>query len=273
MYGHDPRRQSDMSMLGERVDYHHRGSDTGRRSVFLEGLEFHKKQPSPNQVAPAPPGDPYPNYHHQPSLPVKAFEPSSNHGVIFETLKPIILLLRAMGLFPIDAPNPGKYAVTMPFLAYSLGFFILIMGYTGYIKWDNVEIVRSQEGKFEEAVIDYLFSVYLVPVMIVPTAIYEARKVAAVYSDWCVFEGIYRRITDKNLPLFLGNKPLMVAIVLPILGIGTMIVTHVTMVNFRFLQVKSVIICIFTEQIVTLINFPEFLYLVHIHIFKYYFFR
>lgn len=229
-------------MLGERVD-HNRGSGTGRRSIFLEGIDFNKAQSNPNQVAPAPPGDPYTNYRH-PSLPEKAFEPSSNHGVIFETLKPIILLLRTMGLFPIDAASPGKYTVTLPLLAYSLGFFMVIMGYTGYIKWDNVEIVRSQEGKFEEAVIDYLFSIYLVPVVIVPTAIYEARKVAAVYSDWCVFEGIYKRITDKSLPLFLGNKPLMVAIVLPILGIGTMIVTHVTMVNFRVLQVKFLSVCI-----------------------------
>lgn len=252
-----------MSMLGERVDYQHRGSETGRRSVFLEGIDFYKKA-SPNQVAPAPPGDPYPHYQHQPSLPVKAFEPASNHGVIFETLKPIILLLRAMGLFPIDATSPGKYTVTLPFLAYSLGFFMVIMGYTGYIKWDNVEIVRSQEGKFEEAVIDYLFSVYLVPVVIVPIAIYEARKVAAVYSDWCVFEGIYRRITDKQLPLFLGNKPLMVAIVLPILGIGTMIVTHVTMVNFRVLQVKSVnyvLHChILFFVVLLLLNFADFIW-------------
>lgn len=171
----------------------------------------------------------------------KAFEPP-HQGVVFETLKPVIYLLRALGLFPIAKLPPGVFMVSVPLLIYSVVLLLTVAGYVGYIKWDKVEIVKTAEGKFEDAVIDYLFSVYLLPVVLIPIALYEAKKVAKVYNEWCLFEDIYRRTTGKKLPLFLGNKPLVVSLALPLLSCGTMVVTHVTMVHFRILQVCIVVV-------------------------------
>lgn len=171
-----------------------------------------------------------------PPVVAKAFE-QQHQGVVFETLKPVIYLLRAIGLFPIAKVPPGVYAVSTPLLIYSAAVLLTIASFVGYIKWDKVEIFKTAEGKFEDAVIDYLFSVYLLPVVMIAIALYEARKVAQVYNEWNLFEDIYKKTTGKKLPLFLGNRPLMVALALPMLSCGTMVVTHVTMVHFRVLQV------------------------------------
>ncbi|CAG9814475.1 unnamed protein product [Phaedon cochleariae] len=98
-------------------------------------------------------------------------------------------------------------------------------------------MVRTAEGRFEEAVIDYLFTVYLVPIVINPIAWYEGRKHAKVLTNMMSFEKLYRRVTKKNLMLCLGNTPLVIAIGLPVLAVSCMVVTHVTMVHFKFLQV------------------------------------
>lgn len=231
-YGYD---NSQMGMLGEPID-HGAVSRAPNRPLFLDGSAMYAKNVD-NRVAPAP-GPQYSGYGH-PNVPVQAFDTGLDHGIVFGTLKPILYLMRAFGLFPIGVTEPGILKSTPTLMVYSGGVFAVIMAYIGYIKWDRVEIVRSAEGKFEEVVIDYLFSVYLVPVVIIPLAIYESVKVAKVYTNWLVFESIYQRIATKKLPLFLGNKPLMVALILPILGCGTMVVTHVTMVHFRFIQVRN----------------------------------
>lgn len=221
-----------MPMMGERVEH-------PARNVFLDGTDYHKRTSAVNKIAPAPPDGYYPPYQQHHQQPIKAFEPTEEHGIVFEALKPVIYLLRAMGLFPVAVTTPGVFKVTPPLLIYSCGVFAVILAYTAYIKYDKVEIVRTAEGKFEEAVIDYLFSVYLLPVVILPVSLYESRKMAKVYTDWFTFEGIYKRIAGKPLPLFLGNKTLLVALVLPIFGVGTMVVTHITMLNFKFLQVNN----------------------------------
>lgn len=231
-YGYD---SGQMGMLGEPVDHGGAMSRSANRRLFLDGSAMYEKTAENSRAAP-PPG-PYTGYGHPHAL-KQAFDAGPDQGIVFGTLKPILLLMRAFGLFPITITEPGAFKVTPTLLIYSGGVFAVIMAYIGYIKWDKVEIVRSAEGKFEEAVIDYLFSVYLVPVVIIPLVLYESSKVAKVYTNWLMFEGIYQRIASKKLPLFLGNRPLMVALLLPILGSGTMVVTHVTMVNFRFLQVS-----------------------------------
>lgn len=229
-YGYD---NSQMGMLGEPID-HGAISRGPNRPLWLDGSAMYAKNPD-NRVAPAP-GPQYSGYGH-PNMPVQAFESAGDEGIVFGALRPILYLMRAFGLFPIGPAEPGILKATPTFLIYSAAVFAVIMAYVGYIKWDRVDIVRSAEGKFEEVVIDYLFSVYLVPVVIIPLALYESAKVAKVYTNWIVFESIYQRIASKKLPLFMGNRPLMVALVLPILGCGTMVVTHVTMVHFRFIQV------------------------------------
>lgn len=213
-----------MHGLGEHVHYNK------PRRVLLDGSATYNR-PRMVQVAPVtiPP-------------PIgKAFE-QHNQGVVFETLKPVIHLLRAIGLFPIAMREPpGIFAVSFPLFIYSIALLLTVASYVGYIKWDKVEIVKTAEGKFEDAVIDYLFSVYLLPVVLIPIALYEAKKVAKVYNEWSLFEDIYRRTTGKKLPLFLGNKPLVVSLALPLLSCGSMVVTHVTMVHFRILQVCKIL--------------------------------
>lgn len=216
-----------MHALGEHVQHHYQGRN---RRVLLDGSATYNR-PRMVQVAPAtfPP-------------PVgKAFD-QPHQGVVFETLKPIIYLLRAIGLFPIAREPPGIFVVSTPLLIYSAAVLLAIAGYVGYIKWDKVEIVKTAEGKFEDAVIDYMFSVYLLPVVMIPIALYEARKVAKVYNEWNLFEDIYKRTTGKKLPLFLGNRPLVATLALPMMSCATMVVTHITMVHFRILQVSTKIL-------------------------------
>ncbi|KAJ8971868.1 hypothetical protein NQ317_008544 [Molorchus minor] len=50
------------------------------------------------------------------------------------------------------------------------------------------------------------------------------------------FEKIYNRVSKNRMPVFLGNKPLIISIGLPILSIATMVLTHTTMVHFRIMQ-------------------------------------
>lgn len=202
-----------------------------KRSVYLEGAQpfYHTSQTKITKVAPAPGG--YANG------PPNAFQKSDVDSALFDTLKPVLTLMRVMGIFPIT--NQGQiFQVTPQWMIYSLLIFFLILGYTGYIRWDRVEMVRSAEGRFEEAVIDYLFTVYLIPIVMNPIAWYEARKQAAVLTNLVAFEKMYRKITQKKIYVFLGNRPLISAIGLPVLSIATMIVTHITMVHFRFLQVS-----------------------------------
>lgn len=212
-----------------------------KRSVYLEGAQpfYHTSQNKISKVAPAPGG--YTNG------PPNAFQKSELDSVLFDTLKPILTLLRIIGIFPIGN-REQIFHVTPQWMIYSLAIFLLILGYIGYIRWDRVEMVRSAEGRFEEAVIDYLFTVYLIPIVINPIAWYEAKKQAAVLTNLVVFEKMYRKISKKKLHIFLGNRPLITAIGLPILSIVTMIVTHITMVHFRFLQV-SIDLSIINESI------------------------
>jgi gustatory receptor len=52
----------------------------------------------------------------------------------------------------------------------------------------RVTVVRTLEGRFEEAVIAYLFIVNLLPCIIVPIMWSETKKVSNVLNDWTDFE-------------------------------------------------------------------------------------
>lgn len=60
--------------------------------------------------------------------------------------------------------------------------------YMSYTFVKRIEIVRNVEGRFEEAVIAYLFIVNLLPIVIVPTLWYEAKKIANILNEWSEFE-------------------------------------------------------------------------------------
>ena len=206
--------------------------DRPRRSVFMEsGLNSAASYHAPTKVAPAPI-----KFVNKPS---DAFsDPSKKYGVIYEGLKPLHLLMRIVGIFPIAAMENRVFRLVPQWLGYSVVVFLVMVGYIGYLEWDSVEIVRSQEGRFEEAVIDYLFTVYLLPIVINPIVWYEGRKMASVITDWVFFEAIYYKVTKKKLDLFFGNKPVIVAVVLPFVACATMVLTHITMAHFKVVQVN-----------------------------------
>ncbi|XP_044267011.1 gustatory and odorant receptor 24 [Tribolium madens] len=208
-----------VSILGETIPK--------RRSVFLESGVSSADSYKASKVGPAPP--------------IKFINKSSTdrfgNGTIYEVLKPIYALMRIVGIFPIKNTEPGMFRVAPELLGYSIVVLVVVMGYIGFIEWDKVEIVRSQEGRFEEAVIDYLFTVYLLPIIMNPLVLYEARKLANVVSDWVNFERIYYKLTKKKLSVFFGNKPVILTVVLPLLACGVMVVTHITMAHFKIIQV------------------------------------
>lgn len=51
-----------------------------------------------------------------------------------------------------------------------------------------MSIVRHLGGRFEEAIIAYLFLVNLLPIIIIPLMWYEAQKMARLFNDWTEFE-------------------------------------------------------------------------------------
>nr|CAI5848113.1 unnamed protein product [Callosobruchus analis] len=198
-----------------------------KRSVYLEGAAPFYQNKGDNPISKVAPGN----------VPVRAFQERQNvDSVLYESLTPMLVLMKVLGIFPIAQRGP-TFVVTPPLMMYSVLLFILICGYVGYIKWDKVEMVRSAEGRFEEAVIDYLFSIYLVPIVINILSWYEARKQAMVLTSIMSFEKVYFKVTKKRFKRFLGNKPLIVTIGLLILATANMTVTHVTMVHFKLLQV------------------------------------
>lgn len=211
------------SMLGESIN-----QSFPKRGVYLEGSNFQGTNKNITRVVPLP----------QRGLPLAPFHQSVN-GVVFEGLKPVLYLLKGMAMLPISPTEPKVFKVKPLPMLYCIFIYLLFVGYVAYIKWDKVEMISSAEGKFEEAVIDYLFSVYLFPIVLVPINWYESFKLANVLNDWGKFEDVYKKITDKTLPLFVGNKPLLVAISLPVISIGSMVVTHMTMAHFKVLQVTN----------------------------------
>lgn len=93
------------------------------------------------------------------------------------------------------------------------------------------------DAKFEEAVIDYLFTVYLIPIIMSPITLYEAKYHARIMNDFSKYEQFYGKVVRKKLNIFVGNKLLLITIALPIVSCASMIVNHITMVNFHIVQV------------------------------------
>lgn len=57
----------------------------------------------------------------------------------------------------------------------------------------------SLEGRFEEAVIAYLFIVNLLPIVIILLMWYECGKVAVLLNDWMDFEVCFEATRDDAL--------------------------------------------------------------------------
>ncbi|XP_057671774.1 gustatory and odorant receptor 24 [Diorhabda carinulata] len=208
-----------------------------KRSVYLGGAApfYQKPEKNPNpvtKIAPFVPQGPGPgrdilrNFHTK----------DKYNSVLYKSLKPLLNFMKFVGIFPIT-DDELVFQVTIGSIIYSVCIFFIILGYVGYIQWDKLEMVRSAEGKFEEAVIDYLFTLYLIPIITSPIAWSESKKLARVLTNLMAFERIYYKMTKKRFAQFLGNKPFVITIALPVFACVTMVVTHVTMAHFKILQV------------------------------------
>ncbi|KAK9888600.1 hypothetical protein WA026_000835 [Henosepilachna vigintioctopunctata] len=204
--------------------------------IYFDSVsQFHEKPTKIVKVAPAPPlrlGESHRD--------LQTLDPEGkSQGIVSELLKPLLFLQKFMGIYPIGIIRRTKFQVTSQLLMYSAFVFLVIVGFIGYMKWDKVETVKSTsaEAKFEEAVIDYLFKVYLIPIIINPIALYEAKNHAKIMNEFGQFEKIYEKVVNRNMDIFLGNKPLLMTIALPIISCATMVINHITMVHFRIIQI------------------------------------
>lgn len=115
--------------------------------------------------------------------------PQPNKDIIYENIKPVFSLLRLMGVLPLTrVAGLNEFQVASPSMLYSAAIYFSMVGYVLYLSLHKVQILRTAEGKFEEAVIEYLFTVYLFPMLVVPLLWYETGKIANVLNDWVYFE-------------------------------------------------------------------------------------
>ncbi|GBP95169.1 Gustatory and odorant receptor 24 [Eumeta japonica] len=158
--------------------------------------------------------------------------------VIYENIKPVFMILRIMGVLPLTRPSPcvNRFHLMSPAMAYSALVYCSLVAYVLYLSLHKVQILKTAEGKFEEAVIEYLFTVYLFPMMVIPIMWYETKKIAAVLNNWVDFEITYKKLSGRVLQLGLQRKALILSVAIPVLSTVSVIVTHVTMVHFKLMQ-------------------------------------
>lgn len=66
---------------------------------------------------------------------------------------------------------------------------------------------------------------------------YECHKVVDVLNTWSDLELLYHKVSGRPLNIQMQRKSLIIAIALPILSSFSVVITHVTMVDFRLDQV------------------------------------
>nr|QYF65460.1 gustatory receptor 3 [Pieris rapae] len=164
--------------------------------------------------------------------------PEIYKDIVYENIKPVFTLLRMMGVLPITRSSPDKnqFNIASPSMLYSVFLYLCLIGYVLYLSLNKVQILRTAEGKFEEAVIEYLFTVYLFPMLAIPIMWYETRKIAEILNGWLDFELAYKTLSGRILPIKLYKKALAIAVIIPILSTTSVIITHVTMVHFKMMQ-------------------------------------
>ncbi|XP_038207281.1 gustatory and odorant receptor 24 [Zerene cesonia] len=165
--------------------------------------------------------------------------PEIYKDIVYENIKPVFTLLRIMGILPLTRPTAGlnQFQIASPSMLYSMVIYICLVGYVLYLSLNKVQILRTAEGKFEEAVIEYLFTVYLFPMLVIPIMWYETRKIADILNGWVTFELAYKALSGRVLPIKLYKKALAIATIIPVLSTTSVIITHFTMVHFKMMQI------------------------------------
>lgn len=161
--------------------------------------------------------------------------------IVYENVKPVMMILRGLGAFPITRPKPGLtlFSIASPAMAYSVFIFIALIAYIVYLSMNRTKSSKASEGRFEEAVISYLFTIQLCPLLIIPIMWYETKKIAEVFNSWTDFEICYRKVSGRPMPLGLGRRAIIIAIVIPVLSTASVFITHATMIHFKLKQVTK----------------------------------
>nr|QHN69213.1 gustatory receptor 7 [Sirex nitobei] len=124
-------------------------------------------------------------------------------------------------------------------MIYSAIIYLALTAHVLYAMWNRIKVVVAVEGRFEEAVIAYLFIVYLMPNFLIPIFWYEAPKNAECFNHWRDFQIFYNRVTTRSLPINLKRRSMWTAILVPCLSAASMIGTHFTMIHFSLWQVNK----------------------------------
>lgn len=134
---------------------------------------------------------------------LKAYSPNTVHpmknnfvahaitkDVVYENIKPVFMILRIMGVLPLTKPSAASYLFSFMSAAmlYSVIVFSSLISYILYLSLNRVHILRTTDGRFEEAVIEYLFTVYFFPSIAIPIMWFETHKIAGVLNSWIDFE-------------------------------------------------------------------------------------
>lgn len=110
--------------------------------------------------------------------------------IIYENIKPVFIILRIMGVLPLtkSSTSLNQFSFISAAMLYSVIVFSSLVSYLLYLSFYKVQILRTADGKFEEAVIEYLFTVYLFPMTTIPIMWFETHKIADVLNSWIDFE-------------------------------------------------------------------------------------
>lgn len=121
---------------------------------------------------------------------------SKRTDVIYDNVKPVLMVMRVMACLPLQINTSGYFSfrTVSHTMLYSMIMYMAVLAHVAWVLMQRIEI--KQEGKsngdtgsrFEEAVIAYLFIVYLLPIFMIPILWYETKKIVSVFNDWKKFE-------------------------------------------------------------------------------------
>lgn len=160
--------------------------------------------------------------------PINAFKKNNNEleDIVYDNIQPVVMVVRAMGALPIMRPQIGrcsliqalkrknsnthnfisfditftgitKFKLASNTMIYSVLIYAALTTHLLYVVWNRIKVVQRVQGRFEEAVIAYLFIVYLLPNFLVPIFWFETRKHVNCYNHWMDFQACSHRRVQR----------------------------------------------------------------------------
>uniref|UniRef100_A0A0U4VTB3 Gustatory receptor n=1 Tax=Reticulitermes speratus TaxID=60591 RepID=A0A0U4VTB3_9NEOP len=123
-------------------------------------------------------------------------------NAFYDSLKPFIIVMRAMGVCPLCVNNKAKVVFSWVSLAmlYSVCLYLLLCFAVWFTNENRMQAIRRANGRFEDSVDAYMLFVYLVPLAYLPfTHWREASRAANYMNMWIHFEDRYLQVTGSSL--------------------------------------------------------------------------